>query len=187
MILGAWKEFSADSGFEGYDIRETSVPKTDEESVRACRVLCEQNLCGEYGTTWACPPGAGPAAACVREVSRYTKAALITKRYEDIDAGDGALTMRLGKEMQDVCRRFANFLRLRGLGVFPMADVGCGFCGLCAYPDGPCRFPAQRVASMGGYGIMMDKFLKGNGIPFSFEKDAATFYGIILYDPRPPR
>ncbi|MDR3282038.1 MAG: DUF2284 domain-containing protein [Candidatus Methanoplasma sp.] len=187
MILDAWKDFSAGSRLQGYGLAETSVPRTDEESVRGCRRLCEQNLCREYGTTWACPPGVGPADACVKEIKRYSRAALITKRFEGIDTGDDDLTMKLGKDMQDACRRFANFLRRRGFEVFPMADVGCGFCAACTYPGGPCRFPAQMVASRGGYGIIMDRYLSENGMPFAFEKGAATFYGIILYNPpRPP-
>ena len=35
------------------------IPVSDVETDESFRRLCEQNVCGNYGKNWACPPDAG--------------------------------------------------------------------------------------------------------------------------------
>jgi predicted metal-binding protein len=182
MITDVWKKIGDGSDAAGYALKEIGIPNPDEGTMSECRRLCEQNLCKEYGTTWGCPPGMGTGAECLSIISRYKNAAVLIVRRENIDVKDIDAMIELGREHQHICRLFGNALRKAGYDALPMADGGCSYCAVCTYPNDPCRFPSQRITSIGGYGIMMDKYMEANGIDFKFEKDAATLYGLILYN-----
>ena len=52
-----WKQALSGCVLDGYTVRETALPAYDGPTVLKCVKLCEENLCGKYGTNWACPPG----------------------------------------------------------------------------------------------------------------------------------
>jgi predicted metal-binding protein len=182
MISDVWKKMSDDPIAAGYILKEIGIPGPDEKSMSECRRLCEENLCKEYGTTWGCPPGIGTEAECLKIVSKYRNAAVIIIRREDLDTKNMDAMIELGREHQQVCRKFGNLLRKAGYDALPMADGGCSYCAICTYPKEPCRFPAQRITSIAAYGIMMDKYMETNGIDFKFEENAATLFGLVLYN-----
>jgi len=182
MIDDVWKNMAADPATEGYSFRKIGLPSPDAGSMSKCRELCAQNLCGAYGVTWGCPPGAGTEAECLRLVGSFSEAAILMKRYDRIDLKDRDLLERLGAEHQEVCRRFSNALRREGFRAEAFSDGGCKYCGKCSYPDDPCRFPEQRISSISSYGIMMDEYMRSQGIDFEFRENGMTLYGLILYD-----
>ena len=182
MIEDVWMKMSADPTAEGYSFKKIGVPSPSAASMSKCRELCAQNLCGAYNVTWGCPPGAGTEEECLGAVRSFSKAAILIRKYERIDLKDADLLRELGVAHQDMCRRFGNALRREGYRVMPFTDGGCRYCGECSYPGGPCRFPEQKVSSIAAFGIMMDEYMGSQNIDFSFEKDAMTLYGLILYD-----
>ncbi|MDR3074486.1 MAG: DUF2284 domain-containing protein [Candidatus Methanoplasma sp.] len=182
MIEDLWKKMKPDPVAEGYSFIKVGLPEPNTETMSRCRELCAQNLCGAYGLTWGCPPGVGTAEECLAVIAGFSKAALIAKKYDEIDINDRDLLERLGIEHREVCRKFGNALRREGFRVLPMADGGCKYCVKCTYPDSPCRFPDQRVPSISCFGILMDGYLKSQNIEFGFSKDSMTLYGLILYD-----
>jgi len=181
MIEDVWKRMSADPVTEGYFFKIIGLPSPNAASMKECRKLCVQNLCGEYGTTWGCPPGAGTEEECLQAVGCFSGAAVLIKEFSKIDLKDNDLIERLGSAHQEVCRRFCNELRREGYRAQALTNGGCRYCGECTYPDDPCRFPDQRVPSMSAYGIMMDKYMGSNNIDFQFRDDGMTLYGLILY------
>lgn len=182
MIDDVWKKMSAYPMAKDYSFKEIGPPTPNAASMSKCRELCAQNLCGAYGVTWGCPPGVGPEEECLRTARSFSKAAILMKRFYDVDLKDWALMERLGAEFQDVCRRFGCMLREEGYRAMPLSDGGCKYCGECSYPEEPCRFPLQQVPSISSYGIMMDEYMKAHNIDFEFSEDSMTLYGLILYD-----
>jgi predicted metal-binding protein len=181
MIETAWERVSADALTEGYYFKKIDPPAPDEGTMSECRKLCAENLCGEYGVTWACPPGVGSEEECLNTVRCFSEAAIIVKKFENVDVNDKPLVDRLGAEHQDVCRKTAIELRHEGCRATAFADGGCKHCKKCSYPDSPCKFPDQMVASISSYGIMMDRYMSSQGIEFEFEEGCMTLYGLILY------
>ena len=54
------------------------------------RRLCEGNVCGNYGTTWACPPAIGTFDECKEKCSLpILEKECITLLYEDYKALNG--------------------------------------------------------------------------------------------------
>ena len=182
MIEQMWKKMSADPAAEGYTFRKIGLPCVNADSMFLCRGRCAENLCGEYGMTWGCPPGVGSGEECLNIVKSFSEAAIIIKKFDGVDLTDTAFLAKVCAEHQDVCRRFGLMLRKEGYDALPLSDGGCKYCKECSYPDGPCRFPEQRVTSISCYGIMMDEYMKSQNIDFEFRKDAVALYGLLFYN-----
>ncbi|MDR0309211.1 MAG: DUF2284 domain-containing protein [Candidatus Methanoplasma sp.] len=187
MIEDIWAKLSADLALEGYIFRKIDPPSPDACSMKKCRDLCAQNLCGAFDITWGCPPGVGAEDECLDLVSGFPKAAVLMKRFENINFDDIGHVEKLGAKHQDVCRMFGCALREEGYRALPLSDGGCRYCEECSYPDEPCVFPDQKVASISAFGILMDEYMGSQNIDFAFEDGAMTLYGLILYDKPLPR
>jgi len=181
MIEDLWDKISKDPAAEGYVFKKIDPPAPDPESMKKCRELCEQNLCGEYGVTWGCPPGIGTEEECLRKVTGFSDAVVIIKKFENIDLKNNILVKDLAADYQDMCRRFSSLMKKEGYKVLPLSDGGCSYCGECSYPD-PCRFPDQLVPSISAFGIPMEEYMRSQGIEFEFADNEMTLYGIILYN-----
>jgi predicted metal-binding protein len=182
MIEEIWKKMSSDPSAAGYFFKRIGIPSPDAGTMKKCREMCAENLCGEYGVTWGCPPGVGTEEECLRSVKGFSKAAVLTKEYNNIDLKDRGLIEKIGADHQDVCRRFCGELRAVGYKAMPLSDGGCKYCGECTYPDEPCLFPDLQVSSISAYGILMEEYMKAQGIDFEFKDGSMTLYGLILYD-----
>jgi len=181
MIKDVWEKLSADRITDGYSFKEIGLPHPDAASMSKCRELCARNLCGAYGMTWGCPPGIGTEKECLRAIGNFSGAAVLIKKFDNVDLKDKKLIEKLGAAHQDVCRKFVNKLREERHNAMALADGGCRYCKKCSCPDEPCGFPDQMVPSISAYGIMMDEYMRSNNIDFEFEKDAMTLYGLILF------
>ncbi len=182
MIEDVWARVAEDLMAKDYTLKRIGTPSPDDGTMAKCRELCEQNLCGEYNVTWGCPPGVGAPSDCLNKVKRYSNAAIIIKEYKNIDLKDRELVGTIANDHQEMCRRFSNALKNDGYDVLALADGGCKYCGDCTYPDDPCRYPDQMVSSISCYGILMEDYMRSQGIDFTFEDNGMTLYGLILYN-----
>ena len=80
------------------------------------RGMCEANRCGQYGRTWACPPGCGTLEALEEKLRSYAYGMIlqVTGRMEDdydveaIEAAERACKTaleRLAEALRPRCRR----------------------------------------------------------------------------------
>lgn len=173
----------ADPLAEGYDLKLVEVPEPNQNSMKKCRELCKQNTCGAYNVTWSCPPGIGSINDCLAQIDKYKHGLTIFRKF-DVDLENKELVKKYAVEHQEIVRRFANLLRKNGYDVLPLADGGCTYagCDKCTYPDEPCRYPEMIVPSISAFGILMGNYMESQGIEFTFEKNAMTLYGVILYN-----
>ena len=65
------------------------------------RDLCEQNSCGHYGRTWACPPGVGTTEECKARIMKFKNVFVFTTKHDLEDSYDFE-GMMAGKDRHDV-------------------------------------------------------------------------------------
>ena len=146
------------------------------------RAICEGNLCRNYGSSWACPPGVGTIAECTERVRQYENMLLFSCKYELEDSFDfegmsaGLLAF---KERVDVFHRQLNSVLSDFL---LLSNEGCGRCQICTYPDAPCRFPHLLHHSLEGYGFVVNELATEAGIRYNNGINTVTYFGALLFN-----
>ena len=171
-----WKQALTGCVLDGYTVRETALPAYDGPTVLKCVKLCEENLCGKYGTNWACPPGFDEH---MDTLSRDYDSAILMSRTFPCDPKDRETVEGFNSLMKAAMRRAITALRGAGFSCRGLADGGCDLCAECAYPE-PCRHPDLLLPSISVVGNDMSSYLATVGERFGLRDDAGQFYGVIL-------
>ena len=146
------------------------------------RTLCEQNVCRNYATSWACPPAVGTIAACRERVDHYQSMLLFSRKYPLEDSFDfegmaeSLLDFKRQVDLfhQNISCVVSDFLLL--------SNEGCGRCTACTYPDAPCRFPQLLHHSLEGYGFIVSDLAKEAGIRYHNGANTVTYFGALLFN-----
>ncbi len=163
---------------------KTHVPKPNVTfaSVEKNRMLCRSNLCGNYNTSWTCPPNCGSSEYCIERINAYKDADILMVRYDNVDFSDKEKLDGMMNGFRDICRDVMVKCRKEGFDVIAFADGPCSYCKECAFIKGKnCYHPDMQVPSVSGYGIDMTTYMQEIGIEFSFSKDSVTLYGVLLF------
>ena len=145
------------------------------------RKICEGNGCGNYGKTWACPPGVGTLEECMAEVRSYKNALVFCRVYTLEDSFDFEGMEEGHRDFKAICDRLYGLVKGR-IGKFRLlSNEGCIRCKKCAYPDAPCRFPEKLFPSLEGYGIYVNQLAQSAGMKYINGPDTVTYFGMLLY------
>lgn len=145
------------------------------------RKLCEVNSCGQYGKTWACPPGVGSLTECKEKVLKYENLFVFTTMHPLEDSFDFE-GMEDGKAKHNqVCPAIANLFREHYEDLLILSAEGCSRCDACTYPDAPCRFPETLFPSIESYGVEVNRLAAKAGVNYINGANTVTYFGCILY------
>ncbi|MGI5958326.1 MAG: DUF2284 domain-containing protein [Massiliimalia sp.] len=145
------------------------------------RMLCQGNVCGNYGTTWACPPAVGSLEECKKQCCSYSHAIVFNGVYPLEDSFDFE-SMKLGhKRFKEVCDRVYEVAKDSLSDFLLLSNEGCIRCKTCTYPQAPCRFPQMLFPSIEGYGIHVGQLAKAAGIRYINGANTVTYFGMLLY------
>ncbi len=144
------------------------------------RVICEQE-CGQYGKSWACPPGVGTVEECRRRCLGYPNALLITSMTEVNDISDMAETLATRSGHEELTRQINTLVREQGVETYVLSTESCAICEHCAYPDAPCRFPDRMFPCVESHGILITDTAERYGIDFQAGNNIVTWFSLILY------
>ncbi len=170
--------------FAALDFFQAGEVTTDRiKFAQEVRVLCENNVCRKYGTTWACPPAVGTVEECAAKLRGYKYAAVFSGKYdledsfdfEGMQAGHEAFE-KSGKALAKAARE------AYGDDWFLLSSEGCGECAECTYPGAPCRFPEEMHPSVEGFGIYVNELTKAAGINYINGANTVTYIGALFYN-----
>lgn len=177
-IISKIEQAASDAGFAEFGYVEIDSLKY----YREVRLVCEENKCRNYATSWACPPAIGTLDECKERVSRYSRMMLFSGKYELEDSFDfeGMIAGLHGfKQSVD---RFGQSVS----GIVPdhllLSNEGCGRCTSCTYPNEPCRFPQLLHHSLEGYGFIVNELAQEAGIKYNNGPDTVTYFGALLFN-----
>jgi predicted metal-binding protein len=159
------------------------VDPRDVEFSEEVRGLCAQNLCHEYGQTWACPPAIGTVDECRDRAWSYGKMLVFSVRYDLQDNTDFEAMRVAMQEFRSMAHRLDEAVKPFLHDYLMLGNEGCGTCETCTYPDSPCRFPDQVHGSIEGYGIWVNKLAELAGISgYTERQKTVTYFGALLYN-----
>ncbi len=143
--------------------------------------ICEGNVCGNYGATWACPPAVGSFSECQKRCFSYPKALVFSTWYPLDDPFDLEGMQQGHRDFKEVCDRLWDFCKDRVPQRLLLSNEGCLRCKTCTYPLSPCRFPERLFPSLEGFGIYVPALAERAGIPYHHGELTVTYFGMLLY------
>ena len=146
------------------------------------REICEGNVCGQYGKTWACPPGVGTLRQCREKCRSFSNALVFCGEYDIEDPFD-IEGMRKGHgEFKKLCDRLFDAVKDDLRDFLLLSNEGCTRCRECTYPDGPCRMPERLFPSVEGFGINVSELAGLAGIPYKRDGSTVSYFGLLMYN-----
>lgn len=160
------------------------IPTSDVTADVSFRTLCEQNVCGNYGKNWACPPDAGDINELIAKlygfeyILVYQSVGTLEDSFDfegmaDAAQKHGALVRNVRDKVEEIKLKRALFL---GAG-------GCTVCPVCAKKtDEPCRHPEKATPSLEAYGVNVSLLAKAAGMKYINGQNTVTYFGAVLFD-----
>lgn len=142
------------------------------------RTICERNQCRRYGSTWACPPGAGSIADCRQRLLAYDHALVFSCVYPLEDSLDIEGMQAASEEFKKVCDRLHAMVQPPFL---MLGNGGCRRCPTCTYPNAPCRHPELLIHSLSGYCIIASQMAASADIPYIAGENTVSYFGLIAF------
>ncbi len=160
------------------------IPVSDVTTERSFRTLCEQNVCGNYGKNWACPPDAGDIDELIgvlrsyEYIFVYQSVGVLEDSFDIEGMAEAAKNHRaLIMNVIEQCNKLV-FKRRLYLGA-----GGCTLCEVCAKrTNEKCRHPDRAVPSLEAYGVNVSLLAKAAGMKYINGQNTVTYFGAVLFD-----
>lgn len=147
------------------------------------RPYCEENLCGQYGVNYSCPPDCGSPEEMRSRIQSHKKALVLQTIWEIPDLSDAAAIKQAKKSHNAAQIRLAKRFRSEGCPGFSVGASGCALCIPCAKAQGePCRFPDDRYSCMSAYCIFVRKLTEKCGMEYNLPEGLLAFFGLYVFD-----
>ena len=162
-----------------------ALPVTDRAYLIAqeyVRAACLQNACGHSGRCWTCPPHVGEFDELAARLLAYPGVLVVQSITALEDSWDFEAMTAAAQAHNTLLRELGH----RAAAAFPACAVlalgcgGCGFCASCTCPDAPCRFPAEALGSVEGYGLDVKALVESVGLHYINGKGTVSFVGAVL-------
>lgn len=146
------------------------------------RKYCAENLCGQYGANYSCPPDCGSVEEMSNRLLAFNNALVVhtvwpIAGYQDYDAIRAAKRSH-NESMLKLC----DTLRREGTDCLMCGASHCTLCDVCAKTEGePCRDELRRFSCLSAYCIHVAKLAESAGMDFSWSERQLNLYGLIAF------
>ena len=147
------------------------------------RPYCAENLCGQYGANYSCPPDCGSPEEMKNRILAHKKALVVQSAWEIQSFQDTETIAKAKKEHNAAQLRLAKKLEEAGHPGLMVGASGCALCKPCGLTKGePCKFPRQRYSCMSAYCIFVKKLADECGIDYSWDNGVLGLFGLHAFD-----
>jgi len=147
------------------------------------RPYCEENLCGQYGVNYSCPPDCGTPEEMKQRILTHKKALVLQTIWEIPDFTDKPVIKAAKGSHNRGSLKLLRIFRENGIDCFPAGASGCALCTPCALSRGePCTYPDLRYSCLSAYCIFVKKLADEAGMEYSPGDGLVAFFGMILFD-----
>lgn len=147
------------------------------------RQYCAENLCGQYGANYSCPPDCGTPEEMYARLRAHKRALVVQTIWEISDYTDRAAIKHAKGGHNAAEIRLAKRLHADGCEGLIVGASGCALCSPCAVTEGlPCRFPELCYSCMSAYCIFVKKLADRCGMEYNCGKGLLAFFGMYVCD-----
>lgn len=146
------------------------------------RAMCQNNVCGQYGQRWSCPPGCGTLEECAARLQTYRGGILVQTIgiLEDEFDGEGMIKTEARHKVQ--FQVLWEDLRTDYPQLLALSSGCCTRCKICTYPISPCRTPNAVFSSMEAYGLLVLDVCRRNHLPYYYGKAQIAYTSCFLLE-----
>lgn len=144
------------------------------------RAMCQANTCRAYGRNWTCPPYCGTLEECQRRLRGYRQGILLQTVGVTEKRIDTRAYARTEEKHLALLHEFARLVRREHPDALCLGSGGCRLCPQCAWPES-CRFPAEAMSSMEGYGLFVTQVCRDHGLAYHHGNRTITYTACILF------
>lgn len=141
--------------------------------------FCAENLCGNYGANYTCPPDCGTPEEMRARILAYPRALVMQTKWDITDYTDRAAISHAKKSHNEGMFRVIERMGVPGT----MAGASnCKLCDRCLRTDGlPCRFPEKRYSCMSAYCINVRALAERCGMEYACSDGRLAFFGLYAF------
>ena len=170
-------EVALRAGFEGAEIVKTEDIPFDYDFRR----YCAENICGQYGANYSCPPDCGTCDE-LRDRILQRKMALVVQSVNKIADFSAAQIQSAKSKHCNFAVELERKLKFSGVDGFTVGACGCTLCEPCAKSlNLPCKFPERRYSCMSAYCINVKALCEKCGLAYDCRPHLALF-GMYVFD-----
>ena len=172
-------QWALEEGFSAAAIVDTDQIVFDP----SFRPYCAENLCGQYGANYSCPPVCGSPEEMKNRILAHKKALVVQSAWEIQSFQDTETIAKAKKEHNAAQLRLAKKLEEAGHPGLMVGASGCALCKPCGLTKGePCKFPRQRYSCMSAYCIYVKKLAESCEMKYDYENNILPFFGMYVFD-----
>lgn len=172
-------EYAVKEGFSDAAVIDTSEIVFDP----SFRPYCEENLCGQYGVNYTCPPICGTPEEMKQRILSHKKSIVLQSIWEISDYTDKDAIKHAKKEHNAATIRLAKEMRANEHQGFLVGASGCALCSPCAITENqPCRFPDFAFSCMSAYCIFVRLLAEKCNMTYVCEDGLLAFFGMYVFD-----
>ena len=172
-------QYAYEEGFAAAQIVDTSNIVFDP----SFRSYCEENLCGQYGANYSCPPDCGSVDVMKQRILSHKKALVLQTIWEVSDYSDMQVIKPAKASHNAAQIRLMKRFRAEGCDGFLVGASGCALCSPCKLAlKEPCSFPENRYSCMSAYCIFVKKLTDACGIEYDCGDNLLAFFGMYVFD-----
>lgn len=147
------------------------------------RPYCEENLCGQYGVNYTCPPLCGTPEEMRQRVLAHKKALVLQTKWDITDYSDNAAIKNAKTSHNAASIRLVKKLRAEGHAGLIVGSSGCALCSPCAVTRGePCAHPEFCFSCMSAYCIYVKALAETCQMEYTCSDGKLAFFGLYVFD-----
>ncbi len=169
---------ATDMGFSGAEIMGTEKVEFSFEF----RKYCEDNLCGQYGANYSCPPDCGTPEEMRGRVMEYKKALVLQSSWKIEDFSHCERLNSAKKWHNNSMIRLVKLLKSCGHSTLMAGSSGCNLCDDCKkLENAPCRHPELCFSCLSAYCIDVKALAEECSMNYLYKDGILSFFGCIFF------
>lgn len=146
------------------------------------RKYCLENLCGQSGVNYSCPPDCGEPEEMQKRTEKYENALVLQTKWDITDYSDNA-AIKKAKGAQNIATlALQDALQAEGTDSLMVGASCCSLCSPCVLPTGkPCIFPEKRFSCLSAYCIHAAKLAERCGMEYTCTDGKLALFSILFY------
>ena len=168
-----------DAGFANAAVVDTGSIVFDP----SFRPYCAENLCGQYGVNYSCPPDCGSPEDMKQRILAHKKALVLQTVWQVKDYADAPAIKQAKKAHNAAELKVVEYLREQGYDGVIVGASGCALCSPCAQSEGkPCKFPRLQYSCMSAYCVFVKKLADHCGMEYDCGEGLLGLFGMYVFD-----